>query len=98
MRMCFLVLFFSFVLFRFFLFRGGVCSLVGRLENTKNRSICGPHFYNISVVPQIGSEIKMWDVGCDRRVFAINSNLLLIKTNYVFNKWSLDQGQKTINS
>ena len=39
----------------------------------------------------------MWDVGCDRMVFAINSDLFVIKFNYEFNKWSLDQGQKTID-
>ena len=39
----------------------------------------------------------MWDVGCDRMVFAINSELFLIKCNAKFNEWSLDQGQKTIN-
>ena len=36
------------------------------------------------------------DVGCDRMVVAINSNLFL-KHNSFLNKWSLDQGQKTIN-
>ena len=40
---------------------------------------------------------KMWDVGCDRMVFAINSDLFLMKFNSKFNEWSLDQGQKTIN-
>ena len=30
-------------------------------------------------------------------VFAINSNLFSIKFNSFFDKWSLDQGQKTIN-
>ena len=44
-----------------------------------------------------GSKTKMWDVGCDRMVFAINSKLFLIEFNSFFNKWSLDQGQKTIN-
>ena len=39
----------------------------------------------------------MWDVGCDRMVFAINSDLFLIEFNYKMNKWSLDQSQKTIN-
>ena len=39
----------------------------------------------------------MWDVGCDRMVFAMNSDLLLIKFDYFFDKWSLDQGKKTIN-
>ena len=31
-------------------------------------------------------------------VFAINSDLCLMKLNSFFNKWSLDQGQKTINT
>ena len=57
----------------------------------------GPNLENIRVVQKIGSKTKMWDVGCDRMVFAINSNLFLIKFNDFFNKWSLDQGQKTIN-
>ena len=39
----------------------------------------------------------MWDVGCDRMVFAINYNIFLSNINYIFNKWSLDQIQKTIN-
>ena len=43
------------------------------------------------------SRTKMWDVGCDRMVFAITSDLFLIEFNSKFNKWSLDQGQKTIN-
>ena len=42
----------------------------------------GPNFENITVVPQIGSKPKMWDVGCDRMVFAINSDLFLIKLNH----------------
>ena len=57
----------------------------------------GPNFENIRVVPKIGSKTKMWDVGCDRMVFAINSNLFLIWFNSFIDKWSLDQGQKTIN-
>ena len=57
----------------------------------------GPHFENVRVVPKIGSKTKMWDVGCDRMVFAINSNLFLIEFDSFFNKWSLDQDQKTIN-
>ena len=38
------------------------------------------------------------DVGCDRMVFAINSNIFLSKFKYWFNKWSLDQGQKTMKT
>ena len=38
----------------------------------------------------------MWDVGCNRMVFAINSDLVLIHLNFEENSWSLDQGQKTI--
>ena len=60
-------------------------------------SMVGSYFENIRVVPKIGSETKMWNVACDRMVFAINPNLFLIKLNSTFNKWSLDQGQKTIN-
>jgi len=37
------------------------------------------------------------DVGCDRMVFAINSDLFLIEFDSKINKLSLDQGQKTIN-
>ena len=37
------------------------------------------------------------DVGCDRMVFAINSDLFLIESYSKINKLSLDQGQKTIN-
>ena len=40
----------------------------------------------------MGSETKMWDVGCDRMVFAINSDLFLIHFDSKSNKWSLDQG------
>ena len=71
------------------------CSEVGKWR--KRRSILGPNLENIEVVQKIGSKTKMWDVGCDRMVFAINSNLFLIKFNSVFNKWYLNQGQKTIN-
>ena len=37
------------------------------------------------------------DVGCDRMVFAINYDLCLIEFDSKIHKWSLDQGQKTIN-
>ena len=57
----------------------------------------GPNFENIRVVQKIGSGTKMWNVGCDRMVFAINSDLFLIEIDSFFNKWYLDQGQKTIN-
>ena len=56
-----------------------------------------PNPENIRVVQKVGSKTKMWDVGCDRMVFAINSNLFLIKFNSFFNKWSLNLDQKTIN-
>ena len=71
------------------------CREVGKLR--KCRSILGPNPENITVVQKIGSKTKMWDVGCDRMVFAINSNLFLIKFNSFFNKWSLNLDQKTIN-
>ena len=63
------------------------------------RFFFGPKFENIRVVQQVGSKTKMWDVGSgkDRMVFAINSDPFGIKLNSTFNKWSLDQGQKTIN-
>ena len=57
----------------------------------------GLNFENMRVVQKIGSGRTKGDVGCDRMVFAINSDLFLIKFNSQFNKWSLDQGQKTIN-
>ena len=57
----------------------------------------GPKFENIRVGQKIGSARIKGDVGCDRMVFAINSDLFLIKLNYCFNKWSLDQSQKTRN-
>ena len=41
----------------------------------KSRSILGPNFENIRVVHQIGSGRIKGDVGCDRMVFAINSDL-----------------------
>ena len=63
----------------------------------KCRSILGPNFENMRVVQKIGSGWIKGDVGCDRMVFAINSDLCLIQINSFFNKWSLDQGQKTIN-
>ena len=37
------------------------------------------------------------DVGCDRMVFAINSDIFVIVFNSKFSKWSLDQVQNTIN-
>ena len=61
------------------------------------RSVLGYFFQDIKVVPKVGSKTKMWDVGCDRMVFAINSNIFLIQMNSIFNKWSLDQIQKTLN-
>ena len=57
----------------------------------------GIFFENVRVVKKICSMTKKWHVGCDRMVFAINSDLFLIKSNSKFHKWSLDQGQKTIN-
>ena len=53
------------------------CREVGKRR--KGRSILGPNLENIRVVPKSGSETKIWDVGCDRMVFAINSDLCLIK-------------------
>ncbi len=66
-------------------------------KRRKRRSILGPNPENIRVVQKIGSKTKMWDVGCDRMVFAINSNLFLIKFNSFVNQWSLNLAQKTIN-
>ena len=39
----------------------------------------------------------MWDVGCDRMVFAMNSDLFLIEITAILNKWSSNLDQKTIN-
>ena len=76
---------------------GGVFYLQGS-RKTKNIYIhFGSYSENITIIKQIGSKTKMWDVGCDRMVFAINSDPFLIKIHPTFNKWSLDQGQKTIN-
>ena len=52
----------------------------------------GPNLENIIVVQKVGSKTKMWDVGCDRMVFAINSDICLVTFNLFLNKWSLDQG------
>ena len=49
---------------------------VGKLR--KHRSISGPNPENIRVVQKIGSGRMKGDVGCDRMVFAINSDLFLI--------------------
>ena len=49
-------------------------------------SILGPNFENIRVVHQIGSGRIKGDVGCDRMVFAINSNPFSIKFNSKLNK------------
>ena len=57
----------------------------------------GPNLENIRIVQKVGPKTKLWDVGCDRMVFAINSDLVLIHFNSFANKLSLDQGQKTIN-
>ena len=61
------------------------------------KRVYGPFWENTTVVLKICSRTKMWDVGCDRMVIAINSDLFLIKFNSEFNKWSLEQGQKTVN-
>ena len=57
----------------------------------------GPDFENIRVDKKIGSGRIKGDVGCDRMVFAINSDLFVIEFDSKINKLSLDQGQKTIN-
>ena len=57
----------------------------------------GPNFENIRVVQSVGSGRIKGDGGCDRMVFFMNSNIFSSKFNSFFNKWSLDQGQKTIN-
>ena len=57
----------------------------------------GPNLKSIRVVSQNGSGRTKGDVGCDRMVFAVNSNLSSMNFNSVFNKWYLDRGQKTIN-
>ena len=78
----------------FFPWGGPVFLLMGRSENEENVGPSRGHFLeNVRVVQKICSRTKMWDVGCDRMVFAMNSDLFLIK----FNKLSLDHGQKTIN-
>ena len=71
---------------------------VGRLGNEES---VGPFWVqilkNIRIVKkQCSGKIK-GDVGCDRTVFGINSDLFLIKFNSFFNKWSLDLHKKTIN-
>ena len=71
------------------------CREVGKWR--KCRSILGPNPENIRIVPKNGSGTKIWDVGCDRMVFAINSGLFLIRFNSIYNKWSLNPYQKTIN-
>ena len=71
------------------------CREVGKWR--KCRSILGPRFENVRVVQKIGSGRTKGDVGCDRMVFAINSDLFVMTFSSCFNKWSLDQGQKTIN-
>ena len=63
----------------------------------KCMSILGPNSENIKMVQKIGSGRTKGDVGCDRMVSAINSDLFLIKFHLSFNKWSLDQGKKAIN-
>ena len=77
-----------------FSFGGVVCLLAGRLGNEEN---VGPNFENIRVVQKNGSGRIKGDVGCDRMVFAINSDLFVMKFNSFFNKWSLNLDQKTIN-
>ena len=63
----------------FFPLGRSLCTCRGRLENKENVGpFLGPNLENIKVVPKIGSKTKIWDVGCDRMVFAINSNLFLI--------------------
>ena len=57
----------------------------------------GPNLENIRVVQKVGSGRTKGDVGCDRMVFATNSDLFWFPFDSKFSKWSLDQGQKTIN-
>ncbi len=61
-----------------------ICREVDKLR--KCRSILGPNFENIRVVQKIGSGRTKGDVGCDRMVFAINSNLFVIQFSSFFNK------------
>ena len=75
---------------------GPVFLPVGRSGNEENVGPCWVQiFENIRVVHKIGSKTKMQDVGCDRMVFAINSDICLIHVNSKSNNLSLDQGQKT---
>ena len=57
----------------------------------------GPNFESIRVVQKIGSRRTKGDVGCDRMVFGINSDLVIIELTSFFNKWSLNPDQKTIH-
>ena len=57
----------------------------------------GHFFENKKVVQKIGSGRIKGDVGCDRMVFAINSDIFSMNFDLFLNKWSLDQGKKTIN-
>ena len=72
------------------------CREVGKWRKCK--SILGSNFANIEVVQQIGSGRIEGDAGCDRMVFAINSNQSSTKFNSFFNKLSLDQGHKTMKT
>ena len=40
--------------------------------------MCSSFSENIRIVQKVGSETKMWDVGCDQMVFAIHSDLFVI--------------------
>ena len=70
----------------FFPFGGGLftCREVGKRR--KRRSIFGPNPENIRVVQNSGSGRTKGDVGCDRMVFAMNSNLVLVELNSTLNK------------
>ena len=56
-------------------------SLFAYREVGKCRSILGPTFENLRVVQKIGYGGIKGDVGCDRMVFAINSDLFVFKLN-----------------
>ena len=51
------------------------CREVGK--GRKRKSILGQNLENIKVVQKIGPGRTKGDVGCDRMVFAINSNLFV---------------------
>ncbi len=57
----------------------------------------GSNSENIKEIQKVGSERTKGDAGCERMVFAVNSNPFPMKFNPNLYKWFWEQGKMTIN-